>query len=107
MTDPIFIELVQVPHCAIAVETIAVERLFQDPVNQVDHFRQNPCRVPVVTVRADYRLKPRRQKPYVSGFESSRTGRARKQVRKDTSEAQHPDFEVARGELDRTSLFES
>ncbi len=68
MTDPIFIELVQVPHCAIAVEPIAVERLFQDPVNQVDHLRQNPCRVPVVTVGADYSLKSRRQKPFVSAF---------------------------------------
>ena len=81
--------------------------MFQNPLYQRDHFRQNSRPGPVITLAAYHRLKSGRQKALVFELQLSCAGGAHKQVRKDPGQTQHPHFEVARGKLDWTSLFES
>ena len=61
----------------------------------------------MATIAADHGLKPRRQKARIFGLQMFRAGGANEQVRKNTGQTQHPNFEVTRGEVDRASFFKS
>src|ERR1700757_405373 len=60
----------------------------------------------MVALDANYRLKTWRQETRIAQWQLFRTDGAGEQVWEDSRQTQHPDFEIARRELDRTSLFE-
>ena len=107
MPNPVFVQFVQVSHGAIHSAAVTIERVFQYPPHQFDDFPQNPGCVSVVAPATEHCLKAGRQKTLIPGFKPFCTGGTDKQIREDTRQPQHPDFEVTGSEFDRTSLLQS
>lgn len=61
----------------------------------------------MVAIAADDRLKPGREKATRLRLQSRRATGTDEQIRKDTGQPQHPDLEVTRGEINRTTLLQS
>ena len=55
---------------------------------------------------ANHRLQPRCQEPFFAYLQRLKTDRAQEQVRQNAGKAKHPEFEIASGKVDWTSLFE-
>jgi hypothetical protein len=61
----------------------------------------------MVAIAANHGLKSGCQKPHVLVLHESGTAGADKQVRENPGQPKHPYFEIARGEIDRTTLLKS
>jgi len=107
MSNPVFIQLVQIPHGAVTYVAVAIQWLFQNDESQLNDLHQDAGGTSMVAALANDRLKSRRQVSRIAYFQLSCADRAQKQVWKDAGQTQHPNLEVTRGELDRTTLFES
>src|SRR6476646_10744557 len=106
MADPVLIEFVQVAESTVERVTIGIQWIFQNPINQVYNVPENAGRRPMIAVAANHRLKTGRQKPHVIQFQVSRTNRAGEQIRENSGQSQHPDFEITCREIDWASLLQ-
>ena len=106
MTYPVFVQLVQISHGSVRSASIAIQRMFQNVVSELDDFGQHAGCIPMIATAADYGLKSRREESIFIEFQRPGANGARKQIRKDAGKAKHPDFEVTSRKIDRTSRFE-
>jgi len=107
MPNPILIQFMQVSKCAIAPTAFTIEWVLQNSINQFDHLCENTGRTPMIAIVTNHRLKSGGQKAPGFHLKIFPTHRTYKEVRKNAGQTQHPHFEVASGELKRTTLFES
>ena len=57
MTNPIFIQLVQIPHGPVKFAPNFIERFFKNTIDQIDNERRESRRVPMVAIYTNNGLK--------------------------------------------------
>jgi hypothetical protein len=73
MPDPIIVQFVQISHYPAFSFRTGFQFIPHYPIDQVDDFRENAARIPMIAVVADHRLKTGRQKAFLFKLQPSRT----------------------------------
>ena len=84
-----------------------IEFSLEDPKQKMRDVRVNRRVWALVTSCAECALQARGEKPFDADLQRDAAGRARKQIRENAGQTQHPHFEIARREINPTALLDS
>src|SRR5262245_45633486 len=111
MSNPVLIELAQVPGRLLAARqgacsSLAVQAVFQEPLEHRRNLRMDADAVTMLAAFANDGLKTRREMASIVVAQAPVTTGAHEEIREHTGQTQHPYFEVAGRQIERTALLE-